>query len=410
MGRTIHRLSARQIAAARPAQGERIFLADGGNLHCQVTRGKSDAINRSWIFRYELDGQRHDLGLGSLNDLDLAEARAKARSLRQKLLDGIDPHEERQQLRANRLAKLAERARAMTFRDCAVRCIEAHSDGWRNAEHHRQWVTSLEQYVYPIIGDLPVDEISTPHIVKVLEPIWKAIPETASRVRGRCEKILGWAQVRGFRSGDNPARWRGHLAELFTAKGKMQPAKHHAALPFTDVPQLVAEIAAIDHVAARALEFTILTAARAGEVLGATWDEVDLTTKVWTVPAKRMKAGKPHRVPLSDRALALLRTLPRTDKRIFPIGEVAMLLLLKKLRSGVTVHGFRSSFRDWCSEKTSYPPVIAELALAHAVGDKTERSYARSDLVVKRARLMQEWATWCSRPVPTGATVTTMRA
>jgi integrase len=405
MSRTIHRLTARQIAATRPAPGERVLLADGGNLLCQIAAGKQ-SVNRSWIFRYELDGKRHDLGLGSLNDLDLAEARAKARSLRQQLLDGVDPWTVRQQQRTDRLAALAERARAMTFRQAATACIESHADGWRNAEHHRQWITSLERFAFPILGDLPVEEIATPHIVKTLEPIWKTIPETASRVRGRIERVLAWAQVRGFRSGDNPARWRGHLAELFPAVGKIAKPKHHSSLPFTDVPELMLELAAIDHIAARALEFTILTAARAGEVLGATWDEIDTVAKTWTVPARRMKAHKEHRIPLSERALALLATLPRSDKRIFPIGEIAMLFLLKKLRPTVTVHGFRSSFRDWASERTSYPPHVAEQALAHSIGSKVERAYHRSDLFEKRRRLMADWALWCSRPVPAGATVT----
>jgi integrase len=410
MGRHIHRLTDRQIKSAKPPQDRRgIMLSDGGNLLLQVSRSASgDDFNRSWIFRYELDGKRHDLGLGPLDTLNLAEARAKARSLRQKLLDGIDPHTEREQQRADRLAKLAERARAMTFRECAMRCIASHEDGWRNHDHRRQWRASLEQYAHPVIGDLPVDEIATPHVVKVLEPIWKDIPETASRVRGRIEKVLGWATVRGFRSGDNPARWRGHLAELFPAKGKLAPAKHHSALAFTDVPALMAELAATDHVAARAVEFTILTAARAGEILGATWDEIDLKAKTWTIPASRMKAKREHRVPLSDRAHALLRAIPRTDKRVFPIGERAMLTLIQERRPGVTVHGFRSSFRDWASERTNYPPVVAEQALAHTIGSKVERAYHRTDLFEKRRRLMADWAAWCSRPVPTGGTVTAL--
>jgi integrase len=409
MSRTIHRLSVRQIAATKPSPGERAMLVDGGNLLCQVVGGKN-GVSRSWIFRYELDGKRHDLGLGSLNDLDLAEARAKARSLRQQLLDGIDPYTVKQQQRTDRLAQVAERARAMTFKQCAVACIEAHADSWRNAEHHRQWISSLEQYVFPTLGDLPVDEISTPHIVKTLEPIWKTIPETASRVRGRIEKVLGWATVRGFRGGDNPARWRGHLAELFPAVGKIAKPKHHAALPFTDVPAFMAEIAAIDHIAARALVFTILTAARAGEVLGATWDETDTGAKTWTVPAKRMKAHKEHRVPLSERALALLASLPRTNKRIFPIGESAMAWHLKRLRPGVTVHGFRSAFRDWASERTSFPEVVAEQCLAHAVGSKVERAYHRSDLFEKRRRLMEMWSDFCNRPIPISATITKLAA
>jgi integrase len=403
--RTVHRLTTRTIAAAKPQRGERILLADGGNLHCQITRGKS-AVNRSWIFRYELDGKRHDLGLGSLDTLDLAEARAKARSLRQQLLDGFDPYAARQQQRAGRLAQAAERAGAMTFRQCAIACMSAHSDGWRNAEHKRQWRSSLEQYVLPTLGDLPVAEIDTPHVVKALEPIWKDKPETASRVRGRIEKVLGWATVRGFRSGDNPARWRGHLAELFPAKGKIAKPVHHVALPYADVPTLMIELAGIDRAASRALEFTVLTAARAGEVLGATWDEIDMAAKIWTVPAGRMKAGKEHRVPLSARAVALLTALPRTGKRVFNVGRTVMLENLQRLRPGATIHGFRSSFRDWASERTNVPAHVAEQALAHAVGSGVERAYHRTDLFEKRRRLMDAWAVWCARPAPTGATVT----
>jgi integrase len=404
------RLTDLKIKKAKPPKGGRLMLSDGGNLLLQITHSTSGDLNKSWIFRYERDGKRHDIGLGSYPDRTLQAARDKAQEFRRGLLDGIDPVRERERRRSERLAQAAERARAMTFKQCAVGCIESHADGWRNEEHHRQWITSLEQYAYPALGDLPVDVIATPHIVKALEPIWKDIPETASRVRGRIEKVLGWATVRGFRSGDNPARWRGHLAEIFPAVGKIAPAKHHAALPFTDVPALMAELAEADHVGARALEFTILTAARAGEVLGATWDEIE--GNVWTVPGNRMKGGKPHRVPLSDRAMAILNGLCKTDNRIFPIADNkrGMLALLQDRRPGVTVHGFRSSFRDWASERTSYPPIVAEQALAHAIGSKVERAYHRTDLFEKRRRLMADWATWCSRPVPTGATVTALRA
>jgi integrase len=412
------RLTDRQIRAAKLPKGRRaIMLSDGGNLLLQITHSASGDLNRSWIFRYEREGKRHDVGLGAYPDRTLQAARAKAQEFRRGLLDGIDPVRERERRRSERLAALAERARAMTFRECATACIESHADGWRNEEHRRQWITTLEQYVYPIIGDLPVEEIATPHIVKALEPIWKTIPETANRVRGRIEKVLGWATVRGFRSGDNPARWRGHLAELFPAVGKIAKPKHHAALPFTDVPALMAELAEADHVGARALEFTILTAARAGEVLGATWDEIDMAAKTWTIPAARMKAKKEHRVPLSGRAMAILNSINaisnnknNTDNRVFPIADNkrGMLALLQDRRPGVTVHGFRSSFRDWASERTSYPGVVAEQALAHAIGSKVERAYHRTDLFEKRRRLMADWATWCSRPVPTGATVTAL--
>lgn len=413
MSREINRLTAREVASAEPPEGKRsVLLADGGNLLLQVSQSATGGFNKSWIFRYELDGKRHDLGLGPLRDISLKDAREKARALRVQLLNGVAPHVEREQERADQLAQAAERARAMTFRQCAEACMKAHSDSWSNAEHRRQWLTTLEQYVYPIIGDLPVDDLGTPHLIKVLEPIWKDKPETASRVRGRIEKVLGWATVRGFRSGDNPARWRGHLAELFPAKGKLAPVKNHPAMPYVAVPSFMADLAGTDHLAARALEFTILTAARAGEVLGATWDEFDFVARTWTVPAGRMKAKKEHRVPLSDRALAILKAFRDVteDKRVFPIGDDAMRRMLNTLRPGVdaTVHAFRSSFRDWAAERTSYPEIVAEQALAHATGSKVEKAYRRTDLFEKRKRLMADWATWCSRPVPTGATVTAL--
>ena len=370
MSRTIHRLTMRAIASAKPRPGKRVMLADGGNLLLQVTGKPDGKFSRSWIFRYERDGKRHDLGLGPLDTLSLAEARIRARDLRIQLLDGVDPRGVREQRRAERLAQLSQRARQMTFRACALRCIEGHEGGWRNAEHHRQWITSLEQYVYPHIGDLPVDEIATPHIVKVLEAIWKDKPETASRVRGRIERVLGWAQVRGFRSGDNPARWRGHLQELFPAKGKIQKTEHHSAMPFTEVPAFMVELRAHNSLTARALEYCILTAARSGEVLGATWGEIDLAAKTWTIPAGRMKAEKEHRVPLPARALEILAALPREGGRLFPLTHTAMLELLRRMgRDSATVHGFRSSFRDWAAERTLYPNHVAEAALAHAVAD-----------------------------------------
>jgi integrase len=298
----------------------------------------------------------------------------------------------------------------MTFRQCFEACLTAHEDGWKNAEHRRQWRTSIEQDVLPVIGNLAVDDIGTPHIIKVLEPIWKTKPETASRTRGRIERVLAWATVRGFRGGDNPARWRGHLQEMFPAVGKIAKVAHHEAMPFVEVPAFMAKLRERNHLAARALEFTILTAARTGEVLGAEWWEIDLVSKTWTVPAGRMKAGKMHKVPLSDRAVELLQNLPQRDGRIFDIGKVRMLLQLREVHgaSGPTVHGFRSSFRDWAAERTNYPPIVAEQALAHEVGNKVERAYHRTDLFEKRRRLMSDWATWCSRPAPAGATVTSI--
>jgi integrase len=395
---------------AKPERGRRAaMLPDGGNLYLQATVGKNGTVRRSWVFRYEFDQRRHDLGLGSLDTLNLGEAREKARGLRQQLVDGIDPFESRKQARKERLAKRAAEARAMTFEQCARECIESHADGWKNAKHAAQWVSTLKTYAYPILGDLAVDDIATAHVVRVLQPIWKDKPETASRVRGRIEKVLGWATVRGFRSGDNPARWRCHLQELFAAKGKIRPVNHHAALPYTDVPAFMSELRDRNSLSARALEFTVLTAVRTGETIGATWDEIDFAAKTWTIPANRMKAAKAHRVPLSDRAAEILASLPREGEHIFPLSNMAMLELLRGMRPGTTVHGFRSSFRDWAAERTSYPNHVAEAALAHTIGDKVEKAYRRGDLLEKRRRLMADWAQWCSRPVPTGATVTSIR-
>jgi integrase len=411
--RTLKRLTAREVASAKPDADRRAtMLPDGANLYLQITRAPKnpDQVRRSWVFRYEFDGQRHDLGLGPVHTLDLAEARLKARTLRQQLLDGIDPLAAKQQIKRDRLARLAAEQRAMTFRACAEACIASHEDGWTNQKHAAQWQSSLEQYAYPTLGDLAVDDITAAHVIKTLEPIWKTIPETASRVRGRIEKVLGWAAVRGFRSGDNPARWRGHLAELFPAKGKMRSVKHLAALPFADVPAFMIELRQRDTLAAHALELAILTAARRGEVTGATWSEIDLKARTWTIPKNRMKAKKEHRVPLPDRAVAILSTLPRDGARIFPLSDRAMIDLLKDMRPGFTMHGFRSSFRDWAAERTNYPNHVVEAALAHAIGDKVEAAYRRGDLFEKRRRLMADWAAWCARPAPTGATVTEIGA
>src|SRR5262249_15993041 len=289
--RRMHRLTARQVATATLPEGEnKDLLHDGGGLYLQLMRSVSgDSINRSWLFKFELHGKRREMGLGSLQDFSLAETRQRHRVLRQQVSDGIDPLAERRQRNAEHAA---ESAKAMTFRDCFEACLASHEGGWKNAEHRRQWRTSIEQDVLPVISDLAVDDIGTPHVIRVLEPIWKTKPETASRTRGRIERGLAWATVRGFRSGDNPARWRGHLQEMFPAVGKIAKVNHHEAMPYVEVPGFMAKLRETDHIAARALEFTILCAARTGETLGATRDEVDFTAKTWTVPARRMKSGK----------------------------------------------------------------------------------------------------------------------
>jgi integrase len=403
------------VLNAKPGRDRRaLMLCDGDGLYLQVSRDPKDHnhLRRSWVFRYEYLGRRHDVGLGPLRHLDLAEARKQARKKRQQILDGIDPFTAKQQLMREELDRLAAEKRATTFRQCAEQCIAAHEDGWKNPKHRAQWRATLKTYAYPVLGGLAVDDITTAHVVKVLEPIWKEKPETANRVRGRIEKVLGWATVRGFRSGDNPARWRGHLAELFPAKGKLGKVKHLSALPFSEMPALMAELRGCDLRSARALEFTILTAARTGELIGATWNEINLSAKTWTVPASRMKAGKEHKVPLCDRAVEILRGLgERGDKeRVFALSHAPMLELLKGVRPGITVHGFRSSFRDWAAERTNYPNFVVEAALAHAIRNKSEAAYFRSDLLEKRRRLMAEWAAWCARPAPTGATVTAIGA
>src|SRR6516162_1393237 len=401
MRRTVKRLTAREVLNAKPSRDRRaLMLCDGDGLYLQVSRDPKDHnhLRRSWVFRYEYLGRRHDIGLGPLRHLDLAEARKQARKKRQEILTGVDPYSAKQQLRREELDRLAAQKRATTFRQCAEQCIAAHEDGWKNPKHRAQWRATLKTYAYPVLGDLAVDDIVTAHVVRVLEPIWKLKPETANRVRGRIEKVLGWAAVRNYRSGDNPARWRGHLAELFPAKGKLGKVKHLSALPFSEMPALMAELRTRDLRSARALEFTILTAARTGEVIGATWNEINLNAKTWIVSASRMKAGKEHKVPLCDRAVEILRGLgDHGDKeRVFALSHVPMLELLKNVRLGITVHGFRSTFRDWCSERTNYPREIAEAALAHAIPNKVEAAYRRGDLFEKRRKLMDAWGQWCA--------------
>ena len=412
-----HRLTARQVATATLPDGkDKALLHDGRGLFLQIMRSVSgESINKSWHFKYELHGKRREMGLGSLQDFTLAETRQRHRALRQQVSDGIDPLAAKQDARRAELERQAERAKAVTFRYCFEQCLASHEGGWKNAEHRRQWRTSIEQDVLPVLGDLAVDDIGTPHIIKVLEPIWKLKPETASRTRGRIERVLAWATVRGFRSGDNPARWRGHLQEMFPAVGKIAKINHHEAMPYVDVPTFMAKLREREHIAARALEFTVLCAARTGETLGATWDEIDFAAKTWTIPAARMKSGKEQKVPLSNRVLEILRAFPQrkaaASARIFEIGETAMLLQLRELHGekGPTVHGFRSSFRDWCSERTSYPPAVAEKALAHTIGSKVERAYSRTTLFEKRRKLMDTWAQFCTSPAAGAAVVSLAR-
>ena len=341
------------------------------------------------------------MGLGSCATWSLAEARERARECRKLTSEGVDPIEVR---REKRQEAALEVAKAVTFRTCAEKYIEAHKAGWRNAIHAAQWPSSLENHVYPAIGDMPVQAIDTGLVMNVLEPIWTTKPETATRVRARIEAVLDWATTRSYRRGENPARWKGHLQNLLPKRSKVKKVQHHPALPFAQMAAFMAGLRAQDTIPARALEFTILTAARSGEALGALWSEIDLDAGIWTVPAERMKAGVEHRVPLSAPALTILAQLRGRDEILVfpgsrsrrPLNDKAMRDVLVRLdRVGLTVHGFRSSFRDWAGECTSYPRDLAEMALAHTVGDATERAYRRSDLFEKRRELMDAWAAWC---------------
>src|SRR5262249_14531723 len=368
---------------------------------------------KSWAFRYMLHSKAREMGLGALTKVSLADARKKAADARLLLSNGIDPLERRQSEEANRGAaeKLAA-ARSMTFDHCADAYMRAHEASWQNPKHCQQWRNTLASYVSPVFGSVSVQEIDVALVTKVLEPIWNVKPETAGRVRGRIETVLDWARVRGFRDGENPARWRGHLDHLLPAKSKVRQVKHHAALPYDEVGAFMKDLQIADGVAAKALEFLILTVSRTGEVIGARWPEIDLKHRIWTVPAERMKRRREHRVPLSAPAIAVLQRMrgQGTDfvfpglKAGRPLSSMALLNLLGRMVCGdVTTHGFRSTFRDWAAERTNFPREVAEAALAHAIDDKVEAAYRRGDLFEKRRRLMDAWAEFCAKPVAAGA-------
>jgi integrase len=372
---------------------------DGNGLYLQVSKWKSKA----WVYRYQLYGKTHEMGLGPYPLISLAEARKRIDPWRTLRLDGIDPIKERKR---QRMAANLDAAKAITFGECADRYIKAHEAAWRNEKHRYQWRQTLD-IACRTLGDLPVAAVDTALVVTTLEPIWTAKPETASRLRQRIEAVLHWATARGFRTGPNPATWRGHLDKLLPKISKVKRVQHHPALPYAELPHFMAEVRANNSISARALEFTILTACRTSEVINATWEEIDQRAKTWTVPPERMKASKEHRIPLSDRALAILASLPREDGNPFvfiggaagkPLSNMAMLQLLKGMRPGLTVHGFRSTFRDWTAECTAYPNHVVEKALAHIVADKVEAAYRRGDLFEKRRRLMNDWARYCAKP------------
>jgi integrase len=393
------RASNRLTALTTAKIAKRGRYADGGGLYLQVSRGGT----KSWLFRYMLRGRSREMGLGAFRTISIAEARDKALQCRKTVLNGFDPIEVRQ---AAKSRADVEKARAINFRECAEKYIGAHEASWVNDKHRAQWKNSLSNYAYPVIGSLPATAIDTALVLKIIEPIWATKTETASRLRGRIECVLDWAAARGYRSSENPARWRGHLDKLLPARSKVRRVRHHAAMPYSEVAALCGRLAARTDLSAKALEFTILTAGRTGEVIGSRWCEIDLQAALWTVPADRMKAKREHRVPLSFRAVKILQSLPRTSEFVFaaksaarPLSNMAMLELLRGLTgTSLTVHGFRSSFRDWAAETTRHPSELCEMALAHVVSDKVEAAYRRGDLFEKRRRLMSDWANFCSSP------------
>ncbi|KTR84408.1 integrase [Novosphingobium barchaimii] len=392
------KLSARRVATVK----EPGIYSDGGGLYLRVRPSGS----KSWVFIYSREKVRREMGLGSGLDVSLAKARERARTAREMLVDQLDPLEHRKHVLKLEAAPEPEAARVVTFGDFADELIESIEEGFRNPKHRAQWRSSLAKHaasLYP----LAVDQVTTEHITAALQKIWLTKAETASRVRGRIERVLDAAKAKGLRSGENPATWKGHLELLLPKQGRK--VKHHAALPFSEMGAFMADLSSRSAVSARALEFIILTAARSGEVRGMKWQEIDLDAKVWTVPAERMKAGVEHQVPLSDPALAVLAavrpTEPRADALVFraerggQMSDMIFSALLKRMNRGdVTTHGFRSTFRDWVGEATEFAREDAEMALAHTISSAVERAYRRGRALEKRRRLMDAWAVYCLAP------------
>lgn len=428
-------LKAKVVAVAKNPPGKAVRIQDGEGLSLLLPvppKPKPGETARAqdqgaWTLRYTFDGKRKDMGLGAFPELGLADARARAAEARTKLRAGTDPQAERAQAK---VARIEAAAVDRSFAAIARACIEAKAPGWRNAKHAAQWETTLAAHVFPIMGKLPVADVTTEHVLRVLQPLWTRTPETASRVRGRIETVLDYARARKLQTGDNPARWRGNLAELLPAPRKVRAVAHQPALPWGDVPAFLAALEAHRGMAALALRFAILTAARTGEVRGMTWGEVDMAGAVWTVPARRMKAGKLHRVPLSAAALAVLETVkvgqPAPGALVFPspaprrqiaapLSDMALSMLVRGMACdglaegelprwrdtegrAVVPHGFRSTFRMWAGETRPEGREVVEAALAHSIRDKVEAAYQRSDLLERRRPLMEGWGSFCTRP------------
>ena len=405
MARSLERLTALAVSRAKKPG----YYPDGGGLYLHITSTGA----KSWVYRFMLAGNAREMGLGPLPDTTLSEARGKALEARKLRREGIDPIERRKAVRA--LATL-DASKAITFKECAEGYIASHRKGWRTEKHAELWTKHAGHVCRACLWRPSSPGHKHGSVMRILDPIWAEKPETAGRVRGRIESVLDWATVRGYRQGENPARWRGHLDKLLPAQAKVARVEHHPALPYRgDRPLSSPPFAAQEGMGAQALEFAILTAGRTGEVLGARWDEIDLQAAIWTIPAGRMKDEREHRVPLSAPAVAVVEALKeiRTGNHVFPGGKIgkplsnmAMLVLLRRMnRSDLTVHGFRSTFRDWAAERTAYPNEVVEMALAHAVGNKAEAAYRRGDLFEKRRSLMDEWAAFCEVPVAGGKVV-----
>ncbi|CAE6852438.1 tyrosine-type recombinase/integrase [Paraburkholderia aspalathi] len=400
MARPIKKLSAIKVRQEKTPG----YYSDGGGLYLQI----SPSGSKSWIFRYARNKKSHEIGLGSYLNVSLESAREKAEGMRRALGNGDDPLAMRQSERAKIAAK-------MTFTECSSAYIEAHKHGWKNEKHADQWANTLATYAAPLIGKKDIALVDTHDVTRVLEPIWTTKNETASRVRGRLEKVLAWATTRGLRSGENPARWKGHLDTLLAKPSAVQNEEHHAALPYDEIGAFMDGLRGMHGVAARALEFCILNASRTAEIIGAQWSEMDLDAKLWIVPAERMKMKKEHRVPLGKRAISILKEMQaaRHGDFVFPgmregtgLSNMSLLAVLKRMeRPNLTVHGFRSTFRDWAAECTNFPRELAEKALAHAVRSEVEAAYQRGDLLAKRGKMMDAWAAYCAKKREDGTVI-----
>lgn len=381
------------------------FHPVGGAKGLYLSIGKGNA--KSWILRIVVGSKRRDIGLGGLKDVSLAKAREKARDARELVRSGKDPVIERKSVRD---ALVKSQSRALTFKQCALQCHASKSSEFRNAKHKKDWIAALERHAFPKIGQMLINDIQLPDILGVLEPIWQSKTETATRLRQRIEVVFSWAIVSRYREGDNPARWHGNLKEVLPNPSKIVKVRHHPALPWQELGSFMVELRNKEGIAARALEFAILTAARSGEVRGLTWEEIDLNAKIWTIPGDRIKAGRPHTVPLSKAALNLLRSAKRLvdSPYVFPaprggkLSDVSLLAVVRRMNASCVPHGFRSTFKDWARSCTAYQDEVSELALAHVSSDATRAAYARDGLLSKRQRMMEDWGVFCAKPLQSG--------